>query len=274
MKKIKALILFLFLVLSVKSQITYEQSYPFVGSSCMNRIQLSDIGNGDFKFYYTCYSSNELRIFNLDHSSYRTISVPILLNSPGDYEIGYVSKDLFDCDSTLIEYAIMPSDLRKNFYIFREDGTLLFERDSTIAPYTLAQSSGSFDSRPIMNTPSGTKLFLAKNVNGNLPFIDVYSLCGTLPLSINKTQGESFVQVFPSPSKSIVHFKLRLPDNFEEYQITIFNDKGQVVSKVERLWVSDEFDFNAERFGAGIYYFELRSKSGKNIKSGKFIITY
>ncbi|MBL0138143.1 MAG: hypothetical protein IPP86_06370 [Bacteroidetes bacterium] len=255
------------------AQITFEHSYPFAQSVCQDRLALNDIGGGDYKYIYTCYSSNELRIFNLDHSVYFVVNVPVALINEGEYTIGYVTRSLFDCDSSQFEYAIMPGNPRKNFYVFRQDGTLLFERDSSIAPYTLGAYSGSYDLRPIVNTPSGTKLFLAKvDSNGSIPTVDVYSLCGTLPEMIKDVKSnETFVEVFPIPASSLVHFKFNLPSNYETYELIICGAFNNVISSVI-IHTIEGVDINTAEYASGLYYYSLR-KNNKILNSGKFIIS-
>lgn len=273
--KNKFLKLFLcFVIQSVSgfSQITFEHSYPSVQSSCSTKVQLVDMGNDDYKYFYVCYPLNELRIFNMDHSSFFTLVVPVNLMNDGEYEIGYLTKSLFDCDTTMFEYAVLPKVWRNTFYIFRQDGTVLFQQDSTIAPYTIAQASGSYDARPIINTPSGTKLFLAKaDVNSFYNTYDIYSLCGSLPQSIGGNQEFNYIQAYPSPSNNSVRFNIDLPSNISEYSFRILNFFGELVQVSTRL-NSPFVSFDGSQLPSGIYFFQLLNKS-EVIETCKFILT-
>ena len=123
---------------------------------------MGDIRIVDFKFLYADYSLNELKILNLDHSLFASITLPIQYINRNKYKIGYVSKALFDCDSTTIEYAIMSGIYVHSFYVYREDGSLLFQKNRMVPAYCIGCFIGSHDVRPIVITPNGAKLFLLK----------------------------------------------------------------------------------------------------------------
>jgi len=91
------------------------------------------------------------------------IAVPQPFN-PSVYarEVLYISRALFDCDTTNIEYAyynvITAYD---TFWIMRTDGTVLFQLDSACGPYAYGAPLGGTDVvRPIISTSAGTKLIL------------------------------------------------------------------------------------------------------------------
>ncbi|MBP9790406.1 MAG: T9SS type A sorting domain-containing protein [Bacteroidia bacterium] len=266
----------LFLLLNYASiaQITYEHTYPASGSPSQAIVDLVDIGNNDLKFLYTDYSLNELRIFNLDHSPFATIVVPIQLLNRNEYSIGYVTKSLFDCDSTMFEYAIMSGIYHNNFYVFREDGSLLFQRDSVVPAYCIGCFIGSHDVRPIVNTSNGAKLFLLKADSIGFPqTVDVYSLCGSLPMSTNDLleDNQVHVKIFPNPGRNEVNFQFELLESLAKYEITIYSPTTEVIfSKI--ISASDlELNLNTISFSSGSYFFTLKSKN-KILQTGKFII--
>lgn len=266
--------LFLLLSVSLYGQITYEHTYPFVNGPSMARIQLVDIGNNDYKYIYSDYLTNELKIFNIDHTPFLTIAVPISLIDHNEYNIGYVTKSLFDCDTTMIEYAIMAGQYRRNFYIYRQDGTLLFQRDSTLAPWCFGCFNGSSDVRPIVNTPSGTKLFIAKaDTMGFVNTVDVYSLCGSLPQDIFdfKPASNQVINVFPNPSKNQIQFQFQFHDNFRNYELVIYNSTSNVLKTVKLINSTNEYILDNSLFSSGLYYYSLNSEN-MVIESGKFII--
>ncbi len=256
------------------SQIVYEHTYPFVYSLANCRIQLKDIGNGDYKYIYTDYSTNELKIFNIDHTPFLTIPITEPMVNEQEYVIGYVTKSLFDCDTSMIEYALMPVNWRRTLYILRQDGTILFSRDSTIATYCVGCFSGSYDVRPIVNTPSGAKLFLAKNDNNGYQMtVDVYSLCGTLPMEADPILDNSnMLTVFPNPAhKSEIYFKLNNSNVVLRSFLEIYDSSNRLIKSIDWSDHSDQCVFDGRFYGSGLYYYRLISN--KNIlQSGKFII--
>src|SRR5207247_11291030 len=97
------------------------------------------------------------------------------------FQVLYVTRSLFDCDTSNIEYVYANTvGGTKPFYIMRTDGTQLFQLDSAIGYFCLGYCLGLSDIiKLIRNTSAGAKLFL-NNVQGNQD-VHIYSLCGTLP---------------------------------------------------------------------------------------------
>ena len=259
---------------SASAQIIYEHSYPYVYSASMNKVQLTDIGGGIFKYIYTDYQTNELKLFNLDHTSYQDIPVPIVLSNQGEYTIGYVTRTLFDCDTTELEYAIMASRPQNNFYVYSQSGALIFQRDSTIATYGFGEFSGSYTVRPIVNTPEGAKLFLAKlDPAGQFPTLDVFSLCGQLPLNSEEQEGlqTNDVLVYPNPSLDQTHFRFDFQNQFSTVNLRIYDASGKIVFDKNIEGKIADYTISAEGFRQGIYFYEIKSENIL-IKTGKFII--
>ncbi len=276
-KKIKfnLILIFLFLRISLFGQITYEHSYPYAHSPSADRVQLTDIGNDDFKYFYTDYLSNELKIFNIDHSIFANILVPVALINEQEYVVSFVTKSLFDCDTSKFEYAILPVNWRRTLYIYREDGTLLFSRDSTVATYCIGCFSGSHDIRPIVNTSSGAKLFLAKNdINGYQMQVDVYSLCGTLPLTqpdaISANIGS--VLVYPNPNhRMLMNFKINNARQFYQGYIEIYDSNAKLIDTIVILNRETEYIFDCSNRASGMYTYRFISNNTV-VEFGKFII--
>ncbi len=273
----KRIVIGLLILINSKSnaQITYEHTYPGPGSVTQSRpLQMINMGNNDFKYAYVDYSTNELKLFNLNHTPYITISLPIPLINSGEYVVAYVTKSLFDCDTTMFEYAIMPqSNSSNNFYVYRQDGTLLFERDSTLAPYCFGCFSGSYDIRPIINSPSGAKLFLLKaDTTGNLLTEDVYSLCGTLPDDAIEMDALSstFVKVYPNPTTEEINFEFDFPSNIQDYELVIYNSSVQVVKIIEIYGATKKYNLENSGLSSGLYFFTLKTEK-KILQTGKFV---
>lgn len=277
MKKIIFITLFAF-VMNAKAQITYEYTYYGTDSigAATGGLQLANIGNNDYKYVYVDYVTNQLKLSNLNHTPYLTISIPVTLINPGAYNVGYVTKSLFDCDTNMIEYMIMPqANSSRNTYIYRQDGTLLFQRDSTMPPYCFGCFTGSYDVRPIRNTPAGAKLFLMKrSTNGNLPNVDVYALCGTLPegaMELDATSA-SYVKVFPNPATGETYFQFDFPSNTEKYELNIYNSTGQVIKTIKIPTATEKYRLDDTPLSSGLYFFTLKTEN-KVLQNGKFIIT-
>ncbi len=275
MKYTITLLIFGLSFLKINAQVTFEHSYPGPNSSSWARLQLINLGKDEYKYVIVDFPANTITLYNMDHSVYKSIKVPVTLENESENNVGYISRSLFDCDDEKIEYAILPQSGKHDFYIYREDGTVLFQRENTIAPYCLGCFGGSYDVRPIVNTPQGAKLFLLQAEPGTGAFLktDVYKLCGQLPTEITetKTDNSSYVKVYPNPSTGIPHFQVDLPSNIQNYEIRIYNASGQPVQSLKAQRGNQQPSFENMNLSSGLYLFTLQA-DGKVIQNGKFVI--
>jgi hypothetical protein len=271
MKKLFVLIFVLGTILKGYSQITLEQQYIVAGNKLF---YITDIGNNDYK--YVIMDTSGFSMYNLDHSPYLLNFVPPvpLGQPPSYYEVAYISKSLFDCVSTTLEYVLENGNYPANFYIYRTDGTLLFEGDTVTGPYGIGLLDGSLYQKPIVNTPDGAKLFLfGRDVDGHPDTMSVYSLCGTLPESVSEIPlDNSYVQVFPNPANAIVNFQINPPNNQEKFKLTIYNSLFQKVDEAIILGKDYQLDLRKKPLSSGTYLFDLKTEE-KVFQIGKFIIS-
>ena len=251
------------------SQITLEHSFYIYHKA----FYVSDIGNNDYK--YIISDSIGFSLYNLDYSPYLlNIVSPIpVFQPPTYYQISYITKTLFDCDSTNVEYVITQWNNIANYYIYRTNGTLLFERDSVSGYFSSAFADGSQYLKPIENTPDGAKLFLFDNKSTGQDSLYIYTLCGTLPTSISEIPlDNNFVLVFPNPAKGIVNFQIKQPNNHDKFILTIYNSSFQRVEESDFNVKEYQIDLTKHSLSAGTYLFDLRTEN-RVYQTGKFIIT-
>jgi hypothetical protein len=257
-------------VSNIKAQITLEHQY-YIHHKNFYPI---DLGNNDYK--WVIVDSLGFSLYNLDHSPYLlNVVPPITLVQPSgfQYEVAYISKSLFDCDSTNIEYALTIGSAGSNFYVYRTDGTLVFEKDSVTGPYNFGGFDGSIIIQPIVNTPNGTKLMLQENDSHGPDNVYVYSLCGTLPTKVfDFSQQKSFVKIYPNPTSQLLNFEITIPDNYNKYELVILNSNGQELKREKTESKSSHLSIDVQNYSSGIYYYSLVAKD-KVLQSGKFVIT-
>ncbi|MFT6503001.1 MAG: hypothetical protein ACJASQ_003133 [Crocinitomicaceae bacterium] len=193
------------------------------------------------------------------------IPTPIPL---GIYEVMYITSGLFDCDTSNIEYVLSaPTTGNESFYVYRTDGTLLWSKDSVQGPYCFGCHGGSLIDKPIINTPTGAKMFLFDPA-GNY---HVYALCGELPTSISEIEYEkNAVLVFPNPSTESVTFEISSPTNIGKCELIIFNSMMQSISS-QSIEGETKITKPISEYSSGIYYFSFKSNS-KVIQTGKFVV--
>lgn len=264
MKTLLTLFLSLIVYLSANGQITLEQTYtPSIGQY----FYMTNIGYDNYKYVIEDYNNSEINLYNLDHSPYLlNIPTPVPL---GIYEVMYITMDLFDCDSSNIEYVLSaPTTGNETFYVYRMDGTLLWSKDSVQGPYCYGCHGGSLVDKPIVNTPDGAKMTLFD------PFGNyyVYSLCGELPAAIDEIEhNKSTVNVYPNPSSGLVTFDVTELTNSNDCEILIFNSAMQSITTKKIESGTDKIKFNDD-LANGTYFYCIKERS-KVIKTGKFIIS-
>jgi hypothetical protein len=276
MNKLVLIILFGVLLQSYKSkgQITLEH---ILDSTAVPYFYYTNIGNNDFKYVFLNQVSNSFSLYNMDMSPYLlNINIPAVGDSIADgFGVIYITKSLFDCDSTNIEYVYEnPYDTDHAFRVYRTDGTLLFQVDSANGPYYLGGGiyGGSNDFRPIANTSSGTKLFLQKYDSNNVPEILIYSLCGNLENVNFDFTNQSFVRIFPNPATMELNFEIVRPNNQEQFYLSIFDTNAGEQKKENILLNGNKYTIDIRDYSNGIYYYSLSTKS-RIYQTGKFIIT-
>lgn len=149
--------LFLLLTTSSFAQVTLEHTYNI---QLGNWMYYTDLGNNNYKYLAVDSYNDKFSLYNLDHTPFMlNIQTPISL-LPSGFSVGYVTSSLFDCDSTNIEYVLTSTVPTEPFYVYRTDGTLLFQKDSVVAFWCFG-CFGGISAHPIFNTPAGAKLLLA-----------------------------------------------------------------------------------------------------------------
>jgi len=229
------------------------------------------------KWYFHDTIANTFSLYNMDFSPFLTnIAVPQPFNSViGHFQVVYITRSLFDCDTSNIEYVYeAPNGPFHPVWIMRTDGTQLFRLDTANLPYGFGYRGGTDDIRPIVNTSTGTVLFIQKTGLGYNK-VYVYSLCGSLPTEVfdfTSNQAIAFIKLFPNPSSQLLTFEVHPPDNMNEYELVILDNNAKEVRR-EKVLGNQTFTINVNDYSNGTYLYSLCTKS-KSYQSGKFILNH
>ncbi len=257
--------------LLTRGQITLEHSIDTISFGTL--LYPTNISENETKYVLIDTTLNSFSLYNMDFTPYLTnISVPVQI-WPW-YRIVYVTKSLFDCDSSNIEYALdAPNGAYNPFMVLRTDGTVLLNVDSAKGPYCFGCLGGTQDTRPISNTSEGAKLFLIIDKPPGVTQTKIYSLCGSLPTSTFDFTSidNSVVKLYPNPTTEMLTFEFNLPSNMENYQLIIYDGNSKVLQS-ENISANERLLINVKNYNSGTYYYNLISKS-KKVQAGKFILT-
>jgi hypothetical protein len=271
MKKIFLMVVFsavisFYAVQNSVAQINYETTYYF---SAMRMIYLTHAGPK-----WIAPANNGFNLYNIDHSLYRYIPVA---TQPVQTGSAFVTEDLFDNDSTNIEFLIsaIPTSTQQFVKIYREDGALLFQRDSAYIPFG-SVSSNIENYSNVFPTDSGTKLVLQFYA----PYkSEIYSLPGKLPcpitcggvssaelanMDVQKISNPNSHLPFPNPSSTQTHIPYSLPDGETQGEIIFYDAMGTEVKrfKVDRTF--SDLVLTAGDLSAGSYYYHLVTTHSKS----------
>ncbi|GIV35570.1 MAG: hypothetical protein KatS3mg031_3105 [Chitinophagales bacterium] len=237
--------------------------------------KLVQISEDETKWYFADTSTNTFSLYNMDFTPFITnVAVPEpFLFSNGRMQVLYITRTLFNCDSSNIEYAYYSAaNVGKPFRIMGIDGTLLFQLDSANGPFLYGATLGGSDViRPIVNTSAGAKLFLQKYPLLNTFY--VYSLCGTLPVDVFDFADfdQGIVKIYPNPSSGLLTFQINPPDNINEYELVIFDANAKEVRRETVGFWNSRFTIDVRNFSSGSYFYSLQTKN-KPYQSGKFYL--
>lgn len=259
------------------SQITLDRQ---VDSSAYPALwRMVQISETETKYFFPDTVNNTFSLLNMDFTPFINniqIPDPWAWTTAHHYEAYYITRDLFDCDTSNIEFVFAaPLSAVTPFRVLRTDGTQIFRLDSAIAFFCGGDcgNGGSEIISPITNTSAGAKLVLGK-VNSGHEVDYIYSLCGTLPeVSINYYPVQpSYITLFPNPTSSILKFQINFPNNLNDYDLLIVDNTGKEVRKVHGNNLDRIIYINVDDLNNGTYIYSLCTKN-KNISSGKFIVT-
>lgn len=240
--------------------------------------QMVQISSTETKYCFKDTVNNTFSLLNMDFTPFIAnilVPEPWASFTPEYYEAYYITRDLFDCDTSNIEFVFAaPLTFNKPFRILRTDGTELFRLDSAIGLYCSGDcgNGGSDILSPITNTSASARMVLTKINSGNE--VDyIYSLCGSLPMQVFDFSGisKSYVRIFPNPTAGVLTFQLNLPDNRNEYELVILDSQGKELKRENVNTRGRVFSVDVKDFDNGPYIYSLCTKY-KIYQNGKFII--
>lgn len=255
----------------IEAQITLEHA---LDSTYGDLFYCTDIGGNDFKYVKLNTTMNSFSLYNMDMSPYlMNVIIPVTDDSIiQGFTVIYITKTLFDCDSSNIEYVYeYQYGLQHAFRIFRTDGTLLLQIDSANGPYGFGLFGGAHDVRPIINTNAGTKLFIQKYDSNKVAEVLVYALCGNLPATVfDFPERASFVKIYPNPTEKVLNFEVTFPNNLDVFDLVIRDAKGAEQKRVD-VASNRKFNLDVGSLSSGTYFYSLITKN-KVYQTGKFVL--
>jgi hypothetical protein len=261
----KQLLIVLALMLSFSmtyGQITLEQTYDHSGT--FTTLAMS----GD-KFYVMDVGAAQCRIYNSDHTLWKSIS----LNIPADhylYDIRYVTENLFTDDNTLcLAFIYYSYDATGQYYsyfakVIQENGTelLYIPGCQFLYVHTL------FD---------GDAKMTAYSYDYSVFPYTIQTLVYDLPGQLISYSTEEFApkpdvrNAFPNPSHHFVTIPFDMPASEINGEIHISDATGKVIRTIPVSNQSPEVTIEVSPFPRGTYFYHLQTANHRS-QARKLII--
>jgi hypothetical protein len=260
MKKPILLLSFLVLMTISNAQITLEQTYPASAT-------LTELGVSGYKYYLMDVTNNQCRLYNTDHSLWKTIALTI----PAGmylYNIQYVSDTLFNKDNKVeLAYTYYSYDTTLYYYTYY---TRVIDEDGI----ELLAIPGCSYVDIVNASTNGTKM-LAYVYDYSIILYTlntlVYSLPGHLPPGGISTAREDYLKnAYPNPASSAVMIPYQLPQGINDAQILLMNVSGQILKSYRVDHTFQELIIPIRELPKGVYLYQLKTDQGI-IGSGKLI---
>ena len=268
MKTITILFVCILISLQTKAQISLENTYP--ASSNNVQVFLTRLTKSGYKYAFADAVNNTLKLYNMNHSLFKTMSVPV----PNGYSIyfgpAFVSDSLFNTDAN-VEYAV--SFLQSNYTItpatYQSLTSIISENGTVI---TTIQQSRVFG---VFNTgPNGWKLvaYVDSTNNMQLKEIKVYSLVGSMP-SINNNNGTPtgntqldkqtpmLSNPFPNPSQNKVIIPYSCPAGTTA-QLNIYDISGHEIKSYSIDSAFNTVELDNTDLPSGTYFYSISGTNG------------
>lgn len=254
------LLLFVATIMSLNlvAQIDLEQTYNFSGT-------MTEIAENEFKYFVMDVPFKECRIYNEDHSIYKTIN---LVTPAGFYlyDVKFVSKHLFNNDDYVellyiySKYQIVGTEIVYTYglRVINELGTVLLNLDN-----------GGY--AEIAEGSTTKKLLTYQYVYFEgyyLVYTNVYTL-GNSTKSTSSLVNE--INLYPNPASDNITVTFSPWEQINEGQMMITDMSGRIVSKEPILPESHQKRIETSQFSPGVYVLSILSND-KITTSEKFKI--
>ncbi|MBT3384135.1 MAG: T9SS type A sorting domain-containing protein [Prolixibacteraceae bacterium] len=255
MKKLILSSFFLALFVSLNAQVTLDKKYDYSASI----VKLETLG---YKYFLMDVPKEECRIYNPDHSLFKTIDCNI---PPNFYlaDVKFISENLFDNDAGIeilcTYYKYIPT---QTSYYYEYDSKIINENGTTILTIDGARYNY------IHQTEENVfKLFSYCFDYKEFPetvWTNIYSLPGTPIVSILENYApELWMEAFPNPASQTVKVAYNLPENVNSGILHLLDNSGRQVANFIIDNHSDHLALNVESFNSGVYHYFIEYGNSK-----------
>lgn len=248
MKKLVAISFFVLFSAAMSAQVSLEKTYNYSTSV----VKLETLG---YKYFLMDVPNAQCRIYNLDHSLYKTINCSV----PGNQylaDIKYISQNLFDTDAGIelvyTYYKYVPTSTSYYYMysskIINEDGSAIQSIDGARYIYVNKTDDNAY------------KLFAYcydYSVFPEIVWTNIYSLPGVPVISsvLKSDLPEMGINAFPNPASQTVTVAYQLPEKVSEGILFLFDSNGRKVNQFVVDNYSDHLSLDVTQYKSGVYHY-------------------
>lgn len=251
--------------------------------------------------YATFDSDNfQLKLYNIDHSIYKTITISnptvslydtSVYNSPfTTIYFNYVKEGLFDTDSEVefmlyyLAYGGGSTSLPLvGTAIINEDGSVLFKKENMIPVgnsvyqltdlQTIVNTSANGSKMILTNLSSGPGINIDSSVIYNLPGTLECDPCGGITGARSTERSNNIVldQNYPNPSSTYTVIGYQLPEESNTGTLKIYNTAGIELKSYQIDKTFNDLQISTQELPAGTYYYTIQTNNGQ-VKSKKMVV--
>lgn len=262
MKKTVILLTAIFMATGLMAQVTLDHTYNYSATV----VKFETLG---YKYYLMDVPRSECRIYNMDHSLYKTISC----STPSGcylFDIKFLSEKTFDNDAGIeLLYSYYKYYSGGDYYdydsrIINEDGSEIVFIDGALYNYINKTGDDTY------------KLFSYCYNFSSFPEViwtNIYSLPGApiLNASVVNQENQWSLNAYPNPTYETVKVAYSLPANVFSATLHLVDNTGRPVNQFIVDTYSDHLDLDVTSLSSGIYFYFIEA-DGKRSASQKLIV--
>ncbi len=258
MKHALSLFVLIFSGLTLSAQVTLEQTYSYSGT-------LTEIDEGEYKYYVMDVPMNQCRIYNEDHSLYKTVNLSV----PEGYylyDVKFVSRKTFNTDESIeLLYIYYKVDVI-NTYNVNVYGMKVVNESGTVL---LSLTDGGY--AELVKGSDGVKLLAYQYVFYDyyyLVYTNVYALGGTTKSA--SLQPQNKLSIYPNPANGLLNIDVDPVLVGNGGTLEISDISGRKLVRQPLLPGINRVDLERVNAPAGAYFLNIIPVEGEMV-TDKFI---
>lgn len=240
--------------IALQAQVTLDKKYDYSTSV----VKLETLG---YKYYLMDVTLGQCRIYNTDHSLFKTINC----NIPNGFylsDLKFISEKTFDNDAgiellcTYYTYNSAKAYYEYNSKIINEDGSAMITITGSLYNYINKTGENIW------------KLFSYCYDYSVVPekvWTNIYSLPGSPVVfsALNLNNPEVFLNAFPNPATQSLKVAYSLPKNVNQATLHLIDNTGKQVEQFVVDNHTDHLIIDVSRYQSGTYHYYLDYQNTK-----------